>query len=111
MDRVHLAADFSPTNLRIVGVGVYEDAKHIGILCRDATDKRIRFIHLAFHEDLRQEDNVSKCFLWIEAKLEDERATLVAAQARRVYRRYAAGGVPYGFSPYTGYFGPKGEIR
>jgi hypothetical protein len=81
------------------------------MLCRDAVDKRLRFIHLAFHEDLRVENDTSKCFLWVEANLEDEPARVAAAQARRVYRRYAAGTVPYGFSPYTGYFGPQGEIR
>jgi hypothetical protein len=111
MDRVHLADDLSPESLRIVGVGVYKDAKHIGILCREPTDKKLRFIHLAFHEDLRLQDDKARCFLWIEAKLEDEPAAVAAAQARRVYRRYGAGGIPYGFSPYTGYFGPQGEIQ
>lgn len=111
MDRAHLTTQLPPTNLRIVGVGVYKDAKHIGMLCRDSADKRLRFIHLAFHEDLRLEDDATKCFLWIEATLEDESANVAAAQARRVYRRYSSGGVPYGFSPYTGYFGPQGEIR
>jgi hypothetical protein len=111
MDRAYLSTELSPTNLRIVGVGVYGNAKHIGMLCRGPADKRLRFIHLAFHGDLRLEDDASKCFLWVEAKLEDEPASVAAAQARRVYRRYAAGGVPYGFSPYTGYFGPQGDIR
>lgn len=111
MDRAHLAANYSVENLRIAGVGVYEGARHIGVLCRDSVDKRLRFIHLAFHEDLRLEDNASKCILWVEARLEDEPAAVVAAQARRVYRRFQAGGVPYGFGPYTGYFGPNGEIR
>lgn len=111
MDRAHLAAEHSPAELRIVGVGIYRSAAHIGVLCREPADKRLRFIHLAFHDDLRLEDDITKCFLWIEAKLEDEPAAVVAAQARRVYRRERRGGVPYGFSPYTGYFGPRGEIR
>lgn len=111
MDRAHLTAQFPLSNLRIIGVGVYQNTKHIGMLCRDSADKRLRFIHLAFHEDLRLEDDATKCFLWVEAKLEDESANVAAAQARRVYRRYSAGGVPYGFSPYGGYFGPQGEIR
>lgn len=111
MDRVHLASQLSPESLRIVGIGVYEDAKHIGMLCRDSFDKKLRFIHLAFHGDLRLDDDTAKCFLWIEAKLEDELASVASAQARRIYRRYEAGGIPYGFSPYTGYFGSQGEIR
>jgi len=111
MDRAHLAAELPPAELRIVGVGIYRSAAHIGVLCREPADKRLRFIHLAFHDDLRLEDDVTKCFLWIEAKLEDEPAAVVAAQARRVYRKYQRGGVPYGFGPYSGYFGPQGEIR
>jgi hypothetical protein len=111
MDRVHLAPQLSPESLRIVGIGIYKDAKHIGVLCRESFDKKLRFIHLAFHDDLRLDDDTAKCFLWVEAKLEDEAASVAAAQARRIYRRYQAGGIPYGFSPYTGYFGPQGEIR
>lgn len=108
---MHLAIAHSAENVRIVGIGVYRDAKHIGVLCRDPPNKKLRFVHLAFHDRLVVEDDVTKCFLWVEVKLEDEAATVVAAQARRVYRRYQLRGVPYGFSPYTGYFGPQGEIR
>jgi hypothetical protein len=111
MDRAHLAADLSVESLKGAGVGIYKDGAHIGILCRDASGKPVRFIHLAFHEDLRSQDDISKCFLWVEAKLEDEQSAVVAAQARLIYRVHGSGGVPYGFSPYSGYFGAAGEIR
>lgn len=111
MNRVHLASEFSTENLNIVGVGVYKDTKHIGILCRDSSDKKLRFIHLASHLNLKVDDDVTKCYLWIETKLDEEPAAVAAAQARRVFRKYQLGGIPYGFSPYTGYFGAKGEIR
>jgi hypothetical protein len=71
----------------------------------------VRFLHLAQHKDLRESDNASKCVLWVEAKLEPEQADLVAAQARLIYKKNSLGGIPYGFSPYDGYFGAKGEIR
>lgn len=111
MERAHLTADLSPENLRGVAVGVYKSTKHIGVLCRDSADNPLRFLHLAFHEDLRGEDDASKCFLWIEAKIEEEQAKVIAAQARLIYRTNELGGIPYGFSPYIGYFGARGEIR
>ena len=111
MDRAHLAGDLSIENLRGVGVGIYQNSMHIGLLCKDVSGKALRFIHLAFHEDLREEDDTSKCFQWVEAKIEEEQADVVAAQARLIYRINGAGGIPYGFSPYGGYFGAKGEIR
>jgi hypothetical protein len=111
MDRAHLSADSQVENLQGVGVGIYKDATHIGLLCHDASGKVIRFLHLAFHEDLRESDDASKCILWVQAKLENEQAEVVAAQARLIYRVHGLGGIPYGFSPYGGYFGAKGEIR
>lgn len=111
MDRAHLTTELSADNLTGVGVGVYQSTTHIGLLCRDATGTRIKFFHLAFHEDLRTEDDVSKCYLWVEAKVEEEQANIVAAQARLIYGKNHMGGIPYGFSPYGGYFGAKGEIH
>src|SRR2546421_12942333 len=105
MDRVHLAAELSPDSLRGVGVGVYQSTKHIGVLCRDSFDKRVLLLHLAFHEDLREEQDTTKCFLWIEAKVEEEQAKVIAAQARLIYRKNGLQGVPYGCSPYGVYFG------
>ena len=111
MDRAHLAADLPAENLQGVGVGVYRSTKHVGVLCRDPSDRKLRFIHLGDHEELHSEDDPSKCALWIEAKLEGEQASVVAAQARHIYRKNGLGGIPYGFSPYAGYFGANGEIR
>lgn len=111
MKRAHLAADLPIANLEGVGVGIYKGAEHIGLLCYDASGKALRFLHLAFHEDLRESDDISKCVLWIEAKLETEQANVIAAQARLIFGKHGLGGVPYGFSPFNGYFGAKGEIR
>jgi hypothetical protein len=111
MDRAHLAVDSTAENIQGVGIGLYKAAKHIGLLCRDAAGTKLRFLHLAFHEDLREQDDTSKCVLWVEAKLEKEQADVVAAQARLIYSVHALGGIPFGFSPYSGYFGAKGAIE
>src|SRR5439155_1594663 len=41
----------------------------------------------------------------------EEQAKVIAAQARLIYRKNGLQGVPYGFSPYVGYFGATGEIQ
>jgi hypothetical protein len=46
----------------------------------------------------------------VQPQLAIERANQVVAMARLVFRANSLESIPYGFSPYSGYFNPKGEI-
>lgn len=102
MDRIRAVDQQSLRNVRWVGIAVGTagpDQRHIGILYRINATELVSFLHLAWHQDLRQ-DEVDTGFVWIDpAAVLTARLRQVAAICRQVWRSNQGGTIPYGFSP------------
>lgn len=106
MDRVHRSpakpiSGMGHVGVRIKACGAHQ--RHIGLLHRHEQAGEIRFLHLAWHGDLRDEPAPFDDCIWVEPDLHPVRARQLAARCRQIARangRY----VPYGFSPPTARF-------
>ena len=72
---------------------------HAGILYR--SKKEIRFFELRTHRKLTDEpikdDHRRPSIVWVEPRIQPERATLVIAKCRLVMKHYKENTLPYGF--------------
>lgn len=108
MDRVFLRPEHSLEDVGFVAISVFlndanqPDEQHIGIIYKEADSERRRFLHLAWHHKLRNED-AEKAIprmhsVWVDIDIPERRARQVAGQCRKVWKSNGRF-VPYAFSP------------
>jgi hypothetical protein len=101
MERVFAIAEQPIDDSLFVAVAIGEpepNQRHVGILHRTANSTHF-LLHLAWHCILKNEAVLPDYFrLWAVPTIEPVRLRTVAAVCRRVWRKNAAGGLPYAFS-------------
>ncbi len=99
--------DFAAVAIGTTGAG----QRHLGILYRFENGQP-SFLHLAWHCRLRNDSTLpSYLALWVASPAPQERLRQLAAVCRRIWRKHAAGGIPYAFSHPEGLFdGTTGEL-
>jgi len=99
MDRLNSLQVMSPSAGVFIAVAVgfpQPEQRHIGMVYRAQETAVPRFLHLAWHFDLRDEELDDRYF-WIEVNIHEKRARQVAAQCRQVLLGNPDG-LPYAFS-------------
>ena len=111
MQRVHDQADqpLSQMKFAAVAVGIGQDEAphqlHAGVFHADAGNAPA-MLHLAWHCHL-QNDSPQDSYLWVQPPFDELRLRQVAAMCRRIFRKNAANGLPYGFGVPNDAFDPQ----
>ena len=101
MQRVHDQVDQPLSRMKFaavaVGIGQTETPHqlHAGVF-HAADGKPAEMLHLAWHCTLKNETPPSN-YLWVQPPFDELRLRQVAAMCRRIFRKNAANGLPYGF--------------
>ena len=99
--RVHSNNQLSFNDIRHVAVAVAvvrEGQLHVGILHKEELAGEVKLAHLAWHNQLKEENDPKDCYLWIDPPIPQRRARQVAARCRQILRANVKG-IPYAFSP------------
>ena len=105
MERVHSPSDKPYDQINYVALAIKtvdDDQRHIGILFRDDRGRKVTFLHLAFHLQLRIEAP-NPTYWWIDPAIDPRRLRHLAGICRQIS---AANGsdFPYGFSSPNDWF-------
>jgi hypothetical protein len=73
------------------------DQRHVGIAYRVDESSSARWLHLAFHLDLRHEHSVPIKYFWIDPSIVSERLRQVAGICVDIAEANATGDIPYSF--------------
>ena len=101
MDRVYHVTQRPFDQIGQVGIAIREvtpQQRHVGLLYRDSTSKRVVLLHLGWHFDLRREAPLESD-LWVDPRILPRRLTQVAAYCRLVWRANGKNSIPFGFAP------------
>ena len=108
MQRVFLRAEHSLENVGFVAISIFlndanqPEQQHIGIVYKEAEGGPNRFLHLAWHHRLKNEDANEAIpqthSVWVDINMPERRARQVAGQCRKVWKSNGRF-VPYAFSP------------
>lgn len=105
MDRVHSQWDRPVSEIQFAAIAIKSvnpSQRHIGILHRRGDSSATHMLHLAWHQDIR--NNVpGNDYLWIDPVVPARRLRQVAARCRQLWRANRRG-IPYAFSPPNGCF-------
>jgi len=101
-DGIFLQSERPVSEVRAAAIAIANIAanqRHIGILHRGSSpNSPVKFLHLAFHFDLRNEDQISAKYVWVGPKVPEARLRQVAAKCRQIHRANGPN-LPYAFSP------------
>lgn len=103
MNRVNLSATKSPHLIASLGVALYYNGGHVGLLYR-VVRQEIAFLHLGGRNDLRSDAPPDAIYCWIEPEIPPARAMAIAAFCRRIWKQSQGGKIVYGFGRSGHYF-------
>lgn len=116
MERVIESSRIPPTNVTHIGIAIHrrdeqnEHNGHIGLLYRVAIQAPAQLLHMPWHNKLRSESPGANYVLWVDPSIPKERAKVVAAYCRLVWKKNEANGLPYGLSQPNRFFDHTGGI-
>lgn len=84
---------------------------HVGILYVADDEGRRRHLHLAWHNQLKDEESPSDDAFWIEPAMDELVLSDVRASAALIARRHKDNRVPYAFHVADAAFDPKGILQ
>src|SRR5438105_1026010 len=98
MPALYDAATIPVDGLKQVGIGIYREGAHIGLLYRRTPRSPVLLLHFCFHRKLVCAAPDDQCQLWVAPEIAEEHATSVVANALLVLDKNRNGTLPYGFS-------------
>lgn len=100
-----------------VGTPTSPDQRHIGLLYTDEQEQ-VRFLHLAWHCILKDEEAPESGYVWVESGLDPTNQMVMSQYCQLIAEKHQCGGIPYGlfysgellFDPTTGaWTGPQDQ--
>lgn len=110
MDRVIDSSQVSPGRIAHVGIAIHKHEQHIGLLYRVAVRQPVLLLHLPWHNKLCSDAVTADYVLWVDPSIPEDRAKVVAAYCRRIWRKNEANGLPYGLSHPNRFFDHTGTV-
>lgn len=110
MERVIESSRISPKNVADIGIAIRRCGTHIGLLYRATVHTPARLLHMPWHNKIRSESPSVDYVLWIDPSIPKERAKVVAAFCRRIWKKNEANGLPYGLSQPNKFFDHTGRV-
>jgi hypothetical protein len=110
LDRLVKSSELSPHTVSGVGVAIHEKLSHVGVLYRTSEGQAARVLHLAWHNQLKSDLPSPNYPYWVRPWIPEDRALVVAAFCRLIWRRANNAQVPYGFSRPSDFFDRSGDL-
>lgn len=110
MERVIESSRNPPTNVVHIGIAIHQYEEHIGLLYRVTGNTPALLLHMPWHNKLRSESPAADYVLWVDPSIPKERASVVAAFCRRIWKKNEANGLPYGLSQPNRFFDHTGGV-
>lgn len=110
MERVIESSRIPPMNVADIGIAIHQHEEHIGLLYRVTVQAPALLLHMPWHNKLRSESPAAHYVLWVDPSIPKERARVVAAFCRRIWKTNEANGLPYGLSQPNRFFDHTGGV-
>jgi hypothetical protein len=107
--RLVWSKDISPQTISAIGIAVYSNLSHVGVLYRVSENQSVEVLHLRWHRRLESTSPAADWICWIRPHIAPDRADAIAAQCRRIWKCNGRNQITFNLNSPAGFFDRQGN--